>query len=208
MSGGKIVVKTVAEQDEDGTAVSEQKKTVEGGVLAWGFTPHKVVENAGKENERSRWPTQAEIQEQRIANKEKCRRQVLARVVWSEDEPGSPVVLSVNWEARALRDSYDVTIGAKVTLPGKARQEVEIRPIACVEIPYLIEQDGLWHSNGTDRCIILRPLKGKEDAPYTAVSLRLTREAIQRNIMAILEEQGRFGEMFVPLPNKIRTPGT
>lgn len=34
--GGKIVVKTVTEQDEDGNAVSEQKKTVEGGVLAWG----------------------------------------------------------------------------------------------------------------------------------------------------------------------------
>lgn len=34
--GGKVVEKTVTEQDDDGNAVSEQKKTVEGGVLAWG----------------------------------------------------------------------------------------------------------------------------------------------------------------------------
>src|SRR6266571_2628016 len=34
--GGKVVVKMVTEQDEDGNPVSEQKGTVEGGVLAWG----------------------------------------------------------------------------------------------------------------------------------------------------------------------------
>jgi len=34
--GGKVVVKMVTEQDEDGNPVSEQKRTVEGGVLAWG----------------------------------------------------------------------------------------------------------------------------------------------------------------------------
>ena len=34
--GGKIVTETVTEQDEDGNAVSEQEKTIEGGVLAWG----------------------------------------------------------------------------------------------------------------------------------------------------------------------------
>jgi putative DNA methylase len=34
--GGEIVTKTVTEQDDEGNTVSEQKKTVEGGVLAWG----------------------------------------------------------------------------------------------------------------------------------------------------------------------------
>src|SRR5215510_11976974 len=34
--GGKIVTETVTEQDEDGNAVSELEKTIEGGVLAWG----------------------------------------------------------------------------------------------------------------------------------------------------------------------------
>ncbi|MEX0806284.1 MAG: DUF1156 domain-containing protein [Candidatus Binatia bacterium] len=33
---GRIVTKTVTEQDEDGNAVSEVEKTIDGGVLAWG----------------------------------------------------------------------------------------------------------------------------------------------------------------------------
>ena len=34
--GGRVVERTVTEQDDEGNTVSEQKKVVEGGVLAWG----------------------------------------------------------------------------------------------------------------------------------------------------------------------------
>jgi adenine-specific DNA methylase len=36
MIGGKVVKRVVASEDEEGNAISEEKETVEGGVLAWG----------------------------------------------------------------------------------------------------------------------------------------------------------------------------
>jgi adenine-specific DNA methylase len=42
--GGKVVVKTVTEQDEDGNTVSEQKRTIDEGVLAWGQENAPAIE--------------------------------------------------------------------------------------------------------------------------------------------------------------------
>ena len=47
--GGKVVMKTVTELDDDGNTVSEQKKKVEEGVLAWGQESSLAMEILRKE---------------------------------------------------------------------------------------------------------------------------------------------------------------
>lgn len=47
--GGKVVMKTVTELDDDGNTVSEQKKKVEEGVLAWGQESSSAMETLRKE---------------------------------------------------------------------------------------------------------------------------------------------------------------
>src|SRR5437899_8496662 len=46
--GGKVVMKTVTELDDDGNTVSEQKKKVEEGVLAWGRESSSAMETLRK----------------------------------------------------------------------------------------------------------------------------------------------------------------
>lgn len=177
-------------------------------VLASSFNPHRVqaTDKDGQlvfedEKPKMRWPTPSEIIQQAADYKAKCRRQVVDRLIWDPNDSESPYVQAVSWGAQPKGEDFEIVGEAYIPKLGKTR----VRPIATVEIPYLVQEDDLWVTNGVDRCIFLRPTK--EGNAHTAISLRLCREVLIRNLMAILDAAGQREAFFDALPNKIRVPG-